>query len=330
MSKPNHPYNFLKVLCSVLAAILLITGISSLAAQESPLYSVSTQIRVESPGYIEWSPDETKLAVTTWPDIKIWDTKTWELIIEIHDAYAGYISWHPNGTHIASVRGGTEENLLVWNASTGSLEFDLRRPAPPDTVGIITLYQLDWSPNGEQIATESDFDTFLIWDWDTDQAPIAPVSPIVYHGLVDMEWHPDGERIATGGTDFTIRIWDSDTGENLTTVPGYKNVEFNASGTILFGTGIDNGVHIWDSVTGEEITSFGAGTVAMSFLELSPDDSTIALRRGLGDIEIWDVSTEKQVDIFQLPARTHLLVWSPSGTRVASATPKYITIWNLQ
>ena len=317
--------------CIALTLILITIGLARSSAQGPPTqyYTASQRLHVAGVGSVTWSPDESMLAVTIWPNIQIWDAESWQLIVEIEEVYAGYISWHPDSAQIATVRGGVEENLLIWNAATGNLEIDLRRAPPPNAQGIITIYQLVWNPNGETIATQSGFDTFLIWDWDTDLAPTTPVSPVVYHGLVDIEWHPDGKRIATGGTDYTLRIWDSETGENLVTVPGYKNVEFNAAGTVLFGSGTDNGIHLWDSASGAEITSFGAGSGAVSFLELSPDDRLIAMRRGRDNIEIWDVTSEKRVQIFDLTLYAEYLDWNPSGEQIASVTDDNITIWEL-
>src|SRR5215831_7764739 len=94
---------FITILCSV----LLSGSVSTHAQGQSGIpHTVIKRLNIQHASQASWSPDGSRLAVTAWPTIQIFDTRSWKLLLTIPDAPAVSNKWSPTGKMLAGVRGG--------------------------------------------------------------------------------------------------------------------------------------------------------------------------------------------------------------------------------
>jgi WD40 repeat protein len=103
----------------------------------------------ESPNSISWSSNN-ELAIN-WPELKVYDLNT-GIPTRILGIATGRIKWHPSGVWIASavadainIRGKTGEFLFAINSAPN-------------------FWNMDWSPDGNQLITISENGVIQIWD----------------------------------------------------------------------------------------------------------------------------------------------------------------------
>ena len=70
----------------------------------------------------------------------------------------------------------------------------------------------DWSPDGNQIAVNSDDPTVVIWDTSTGDE-ISTFSG--HQDRLGITWSPDGTRILSNGTNGEAMIWEAANGQLL-------------------------------------------------------------------------------------------------------------------
>jgi hypothetical protein len=74
-----------------------------------------------------------------------------------------------------------------------------------------TVNSVVYSPNGQQITSESDDTTVRLWDVQTG----APGQILSGHtnSVQSVVYSPNGQQIASGSNDKTVRLWDVDSGQ---------------------------------------------------------------------------------------------------------------------
>jgi WD40 repeat protein len=149
---------------------------------------------------------------------------------------------------------------------------------------------------------------------------------------------PDGTRIVAGSTDKTVRLWDAATGKPIVQpMRGHDQwvtkVAFSADGAQIASASLDGTVRLWDASTGkptgEPMQSALGPVQAVAF---SPDGTKIA-SGGLGMIQLWDASTQKQINTMSA-GDLFTLIWdvsfSPDGTRLVSGgDDKTVRLWDV-
>ncbi|MCL4880380.1 MAG: hypothetical protein KJ064_27250 [Anaerolineae bacterium] len=196
------------------------------------------------------------------------------------------------------------------------------------------IRSLDWSPNGNFIATATINGVIQIWD-NTGQL----IRSLDDHAGITMSlaWNPDGSKLATA-SDKAVSIWDTNTGNLLQTLEGHQDliwsISWSPDGFMLIGTAFDlsPNIIIWNTDTGQQIFSTFSGTALSS--AWSPDNQYISIGQ-LNKIQIRDTNTWQVVkDLSTEPNYSYSLDWSPDGTKIASAEgyapdSDMIRIWNI-
>jgi dipeptidyl aminopeptidase/acylaminoacyl peptidase len=286
------------------------------------------QMEIENVKSFAWSPDGTRLAVVAnpSPSIYILDKVTWEIQLTIPDVYINHVAWSPDGALLASVRGGSSETLLIWDAATGEIVSQITR-RPLRTDGVLIIDRLSWSPDGTVIASNSAFDAILIWDLDDESVAPLLQEPI-YHGTQEIRWTTAGDKILTGGTDDTLRVWDINFPENQIVVSGYKTITWRPDGARFAGANFDHILSIWDTITGENIANLRGHTNNILSVDWHPTDDFVVSSSLDQTIKIWDVTTGEA--IITIPENTGLVAWSPAGNLLATISLGKLTIWSFQ
>jgi WD40 repeat protein len=150
---------------------------------------------------VAFSPDGQKLVgVTTYSDVIIWSTSTWQVIGRASLPGSTFICvrFAPDSKYL--VTGEDEGFVRLWNWSGDGLR----------NVGVIgrhvaRIKSVDFSPDGREIVSSGDDQTIALWDMadrklitnlGTHTAPVLGVS-----------FGPDGKHIASAGQDKSVRIY---------------------------------------------------------------------------------------------------------------------------
>jgi WD40 repeat protein len=158
-------------------------------------------------GYVEWSPDGSKIAAASDESTaRVWDAHTWKPLYTLqHEppAYVNSVTWSPDGTRLLTASGNDEQGAKdntarVWDAATGKelLVFSGHTKS---------VWPGDWSPDGKRIATASNDGTVRVWDAASGAEVLRLSIPVSYGVLA--RWSPDGQHLAVVGLESLVSVW---------------------------------------------------------------------------------------------------------------------------
>ncbi|MDB5322907.1 MAG: pknB 19 [Phycisphaerales bacterium] len=281
---------------------------------------------------VAFSPNGLRLAAAGADGtVKIYDSKTGQLILSIPNAHVGWthcVTFHPSGNFVASA--GADKLFRVWDLTDHGREVFKR---PCDTaLHVGTAYAVAFSPDGDRIAAGAD-GMLNLWDWRKGQ--LLHAFPYGEPRPPTVAFSPDGRRLASGTWRGIIKIWDTEKGGELLSLPEDHNpitaLAFSPDGTRLAQSGYGRTVNVWSTTTGKIILSM-PHTGFIACVAYSPDGEHIASGGEDKTVRLWDAQTGREV----LGLRGHLdpclcVTFSPDpdGHRLASAgADGTIRIWD--
>ena len=161
---------------------------------------------------------------------------------------------------------------------------------------LLAVRAVDFSPDGQRLATGSEDRTVRVWDLAGSAEPLRVEGHD--HWVVSADFSPDGQRLATASHDGTARLWSSETGEAqlvLEHPDRVHAVSFSADGATLATACHDGLVRLWDAGTGELLRSLSGHRGAVFALALSPDGSVLASAGQDASVRLWDVGRGEQL-----------------------------------
>lgn len=166
--------------------------------------------------WVGWSPDGTRLAISTNTGIQILDTANWSIVITIGErvTYTQKIVWSSTTNLIASsgYSDQARKNLVqIWDVTTGRSIFKSDGS------------NMAWSPNGTYAA---------IWGLTTPVVQICEVKTgnVIYsypghQNIVNsVVWSPNGMRIASCSNDGTVQVWNAVNGTYVYIYRGHTGI----------------------------------------------------------------------------------------------------------
>ncbi|KAK6337149.1 hypothetical protein TWF718_009933 [Orbilia javanica] len=135
----------------------------------------------------------------------LWDAATGEVrIIRGHLHPVKALIFSPGGEQFAS----GSENIKIWDTESG----ELRRVFQDGSRADLYIRTMSFSPDGNKIASVSDYGTLDIWDVETG----ALTKTIEAHRSIAIPaFSPDGRYIVTGSYDGLVKFWAFTTGNLL-------------------------------------------------------------------------------------------------------------------
>src|SRR6266536_2580107 len=216
------------------------------------------------------------------------------------------------------------------------------RPATPH-VTLLTytghsdrIYSLEWSPDGQRIASSSLAESIQVWDAVTGSNSAGHAR---YDGhterVLAIAWSPDGRYIASASEDATVRVWDVVSGRSVYTYRGHTlsviAVAWSPDGLRIASGSEDKTVQVWDAATGRRSYSYTGHIGGVIAVAWSPDGIRMA-SGGLDEtVQVWNAITGSVISTH----RGHTdwvgtVAWSPDGRRTASGSwDKTVRVWEV-
>ncbi|QJW98482.1 WD40 repeat domain-containing protein [Frigoriglobus tundricola] len=166
-----------------------------------PQKPVTIWIKSKQPCDIDWSRDGKQL-VAGGEDgsVRIWSADGTEAERPpVQKDGVRAVAWNPDNKRVAIGLGWKDGTVRIWDV-------EKRREGPQATGHGPGIIRLQWSPDGQHLASSSSNGTVKIWD-----AQLRPVGKPMVHTTAarTLAWSPNNDRLATGDDSGTCRIWTS-------------------------------------------------------------------------------------------------------------------------
>lgn len=198
------------------------------------------------------------------------------------------------------------------------------------------LQSVDFSPDGELLATAGSEGLVYLWNIDSRQI-IRQLAGHDPSQLVNRaEFSPDGTTLVTASDDTTIILWDVVSGRQLEVLGEHsawvQSAEFSSDGQrIISGSG-DKTAIVWDASTGEPLQTLSGHNGPLWDAAFSNDGLRAATASNDGTAIVWDLATEQP--IFTLTGHTAGVFnvdFSPDDRLLATAGgDNNILLWDLE
>jgi WD40 repeat protein len=215
-------------------------------------------------------------------ELALWDVKMEQKVRAITDSPSDVraVRFSSDGKVLASVSGGREPAVYLWDADTGKLLHTLSGHSQ-------TVLAIAFNPNGKTMVSGSEDKTVRLWD--SDNGKRIKILPNHSAPVRAVAFSHDGDRFASASDDGTVIVWEALTGNSVRTWREQRSGEphwlaFTPDGkTLIVGTAR---VQFRDVETGKErrsISKFYPDSLALSF------DGKVLATGGEKIIKLWGV-----------------------------------------
>ncbi|MGD9857099.1 MAG: WD40 repeat domain-containing protein, partial [Planctomycetaceae bacterium] len=194
-------------------------------------------------------------------------------------------------------------------------------------------YFVDFSPDGNRLASASKDGAVRVWDYESRR--LLHVLNGHTSEVNCVQYTPDGHLLISTGDDAAVRVWDADSGAPLATLSQHHAPVVGVSvhpDEQFMATGDAGGwVYVWDMAKRCVVQRTHAHPgCRIEAVEFSPDGQLMATCAYDG-VRIWDVRDIPRIKILHLHggnSRTVSCVgWSPDSEYLAAGNNDTVRIW---
>lgn len=317
----------------------------------------------------QFSPDGVRVAVTSDAGpARLWRSSDGQKIGDLAHAGNAVTSASFSADGLRVATGGGDGNARLWWADSAEpIGMPLPHAAPPDTVqfdaegvrvmtlsgGVVRFWDARtgtprglplrhgdsvnsarFGSNGERAVTASSDGTATIWN--TRNGAVVGQRMVHAAAVVDASFSPDDSRIVTASSDGTAGVWNAATGlpdaRPLVHGQPVHFARFSPDGDLIATASADNQARLWNSRSGAAVAAPLRHAKMPTQLQFSPDGRLLLTLTAAKTLHLWRVPGGQSADDL-LPEQTRndvvAAVFSPADGRVAIASSRSATIWNL-
>jgi WD40 repeat protein len=262
--------------------------------------------------------------------IKIWEMRTGTCLQTLTGAqgWVGSLAFAPRQTPTEPYRLASGERVVwIWDLQSGQPLHRLEGHAQG-------VFAVDFSPNGQVLASSDIDHTLRLWDTHTGQVIAA------WNGHDAVVWtlafSPDGQTLASGGEDQIVKLWDVNTQHCRRTLLGHngqiQSVAYSPDGLTMVSAALNRSIRLWDVQTGHCLKTWQGYSAAVSDVEFHPNGQMLASAHGDNTLRLWDVQSGDCLNTLSGHAdRISCIAFSPDGQLIASASlDQTVRLWDVQ
>ena len=164
------------------------------------------------------------------------------------------------------------------------------------------IISIEYSPNGNQIATASEDTTVRLWDVKTGTCSHIFIGH--QNEASCVVYSPRGHQVVSvSAYDKTLRIWDTESGEcrhTLTHAKEIADIAYSPRGNLIASWSNEGEARLWDVETGDCRGTIdyggppqsGIGLGLRAIVWISPDTDSFITGGRNGSVRVWDVTEE--------------------------------------
>lgn len=210
-----------------------------------------------------------------------------------------------------------------------SLE-DIKRIRPVYSWDDLTVYDIAWSPDGQELALASGKNIYVYNASTYQKVKNLEVST----GANAVSFSPDGNLVAAGLNDGTILIWDFLDGKllhQMSHLPNVRCLTFSPDGTTLASGADDSKVRIWNVSDGKLLQTFDSHKDTIRSISFSPDGAILATGSDDKTAKLWMIATGQVIyTLAKHTDKVNSAVFSLDGaTLVTGSSDGKIFFWDI-
>jgi WD40 repeat protein len=191
---------------------------------------------------LAFSPDGETLATSHETGlIRFWGVPSGEVLSGelVPQPLAVRLAWHPHGQTLAVGLVNTHVQLWDWASQQALISLDTGH------VGLIVA--LEYSPDGQKIASQSESAGIFINDTQTGERLYT------LPGANALSFSPDGVQLATGGIDGQVNLWDYINNRLIRSFAhgaSITSLAYSPNGSLIAVGGQDERISVWQVNSG--------------------------------------------------------------------------------